>query len=72
MNTDIFALLESKRALLSAAAIIWLQLQKEFGLEFGGVLWMQVGLLVAFVIADAIRPVRPKGILTKKDERTTG
>lgn len=66
MTTDIFAILESKRALLTAAAMIWLEIQEGLNVTFpGGVLLLQAVLLGAFVVAESIRPVKPKGVLTK-------
>ena len=71
MNQDIFALLESKRALLTAAGSLWLQMQSELGFDLGpdSKAYMQLALFVAFIISDAIRPVVPKGIVTKEDRR---
>jgi len=66
MNRDIFAILESKRALLTAAGVVWLQIQEGLNVELGGVLLLQAILLGAFVVAESIRPVVPKGILTEK------
>ena len=66
MTTDIFAILESKRAILPAAGMVWLELQDQLNINIGSVLLLQAILLGAFVVAESIRPVRPKGILTKQ------
>ena len=71
MTRDIFALLESKRVWLTAAGTFWLQTQQEFGFDLGpdSQAYMQLGLFCAFIIGESIRPVVPKGVLTKIDKR---
>lgn len=71
MNRDLFALLESKRAWLTAAGTFWVQTQQELGFDLGpdSKAYIQLGLFVAFILGESIRPAIPKGIITVQDKR---